>query len=436
MKKTIKKIAALIISFTMVMSIGATILATDLEDGEVGGFAPNNQDTPTVYSDETVSILKELTAYNVDESTINAPTISYTYTVTAGSVASITDQPEDHESDEAVQVDTKAGVLTGLQVNGNPGATGTIAWTTDDTLDASDTGEANKKPLDIDFSGVVFGEPGVYRYVITETLTGSGATYAESGVTEKDTTHTRYLDVYVKAADTDFISGETAEEWEIYGFVCLYDDVDVTPDTVKINGFVAGQDTDGNEVKADSYYTYNVTVSKILTNDNYNMGHEFPMEIVFRNEPVTNDILLSATVNGNATDYQHNAGAVSDLGGTATIASGSSIKYIGIPCGTTVEVTETNDAVGATYLTTLTVDAGTPTSKIVVYNDVSDTATITPDPDEADDVAHTVEFENVLQMISPTGVIVRSAPYILLLGTGVALFVLSRSFKKKEEKDI
>ena len=61
---------------------------------------------------------------------------------------------------------------------------------------------------------------------------------------------------------------------------------------------------------------------------------------------------------------------------------------------------------------------------------------ITPDPDEADDVAHTVEFENVLQMISPTGVIVRSAPYILLLGTGVALFVLSRSFKKKEEKDI
>ena len=77
-----------------------------------------------------------------------------------------------------------------------------------------------------------------------------------------------------------------------------------------------------------------------------------------------------------------------------------------------------------------------PTSKIVVYNDVSDTATITPDPDEADDVAHTVEFENVLQMISPTGVIVRSAPYILLLGTGVALFVLSRSYKKKEEKDI
>ena len=95
MKKTIKKIAALIISFTMVMSIGATILATDLEDGEVGGFAPNNQDTPTVYSDETVSILKELTAYNVDESTIKAPTISYTYTVTPGSVASITDQPED-----------------------------------------------------------------------------------------------------------------------------------------------------------------------------------------------------------------------------------------------------------------------------------------------------------------------------------------------------
>ena len=87
-------------------------------------------------------------------------------------------------------------------------------------------------------------------------------------------------------------------------------------------------------------------------------------------------------------------------------------------------------------MTTLTVDAGTPTSKIVVYNDVSDTATIATDPDEADDVAHTVEFENVLQMISPTGVIVRSAPYILLLGTGVALFVLSRSFKKKEEKDI
>ena len=439
MKKTIKKIAALIISFTMVMSIGATILATDLEDGEVGGFAPNSQDTPTVYDDETVTILKELTAYNKDESTINAPTISYTYTVTAGGVASITDQTEDHESGTAVQVDTKAGVLTGIKVNGTTGATGTIEWTTDDALDASDTGEANTKPLDIDFSGVVFGEPGVYRYVITETLTGASASYAESGVTETtDATngHTRYLDVYVKAADTDFISGETADEWDIYGFVCLYDDVDVTPDTVKINGFVAGQDTSGNDVEADSYYTYNVTVSKILTNDNYNLGHEFPMEIVFTNEPVTNDILLSATVSGNATDYSHAAGAVSSLGGTATIASGSSIKYIGIPCGTICEVTETNDATGVTYLTTLTVDGGTPTSKVVVYNDVSDTATITTTADEADDTAHTVEFENVLQMISPTGVIVRSAPYILLLGTGVALFVLSRSFKKKEEKDI
>lgn len=443
MKKTIKKIAALIVSLTMIMSIGTTILATDLEDGEVGGFAPNNQDTPTVYSDETVTILKELKAYNKDEGTINAPTISYTYTVGAGGVKSITDQPDDHASDEAVQVNTKAGVLTGLQVNGNSGTTGTIEWTTDDTLDAAEHGAANTKPLTIDFSEVVFGEPGVYRYVITETLTDTQDTYDKAGVTEtSDATggHTRYLDVYVKAADTDFTTGNTADEWEIYGFVCLYDNVDVTPDTVKINGFVEGQNTDGDNVTADSYYTYNVTVSKTLTNDNYNMNHEFPMEIVLTNDSVTNDILLSATVTGNATDYAHSAGAVSSLGGTAKIASGSSIKYIGIPCGTTFEVTEENDVIGVTYLTTATLDEDESTeatyTKVVAPADVSDTVSFAPEKDEPDEIAHTVEFENVLQMISPTGVIVRSAPYILLLGTGVALFVLSRSFKKKEEKDI
>jgi len=458
MKKTIKRLGALVISLTMVMSLGAMVAAdgeATLTGGEVGGFP--SPDQVTVQSKQ-VKIAKEITAYNVDETAVCAPTISYTYAITAGDAGKqITDATTDHQSGVAVTRYTLAGITDDLDYDD------TLAWTTAEDLTTSKTGAANTKYITVDFSNVVFAQAGVYRYKIDEALT-TGYTYASSGVTETtDATngHTRYLDVYVKAADT-YTDGTSADDWDIYGYVCIYDndDIDPTGDTTetgacKTNGFVPATN-DGTAIKADSYYTFNVTVSKTLTGDKANLTHEFPMHVDFTNAAVTQNVLLKATTSGNVTDYTHTAAAASGLDGLAKIADGGSIKYIGIPCGTSVAVYETNDVDGTTYVTTVTVDgtAGdskstawttTPTQFIAypaveaTYNSKLGTVTTTANTADSTDGLHTINVANVFQTISPTGIIIRSLPYAaLVLVAGamlVAVKMMNKNSKKEESKN-
>lgn len=455
MKDTRKKIGALIISAALVFGLSTTLFAAgeaELTGGEVGGYT--STDSPTVQSKQ-VKIKKEITAYNRDGSSVNAPTISYTYAIEAGSAGvSITDEDSDHNPAAAVTKTTLAGITTGVTMTGT--SANTIAWTTDDTLETADAGKPNYKDLTIDFSNVVFTAPGVYRYKLTETSSG----YADAGVTETTNvsanpntagSHERYLDVYVMASST-YTDGTKASDWDIYGYVCLYEDEAITPDgdttttgAVKTNGFVAATN-DGETINADSYYTFNVTISKTLTGDNASMNHQFPVNVDFTNAAVTKDVKLNAETNGSVTDYAHTAVAASNLDGLVTIASGGSVKYIGIPCGTSVEIYETNDVANVTYRTTLTVDGAAGTSKDISststpsafaaytaadYNSLNGVITTTANAD--DDTTHTVAIANVFQTISPTGVIVRTAPYILLLGAGIVLFVLSRRWGKKEK---
>ena len=459
MKQTLKKIGALIVAVAVVMSLSSTLFAAGedvtLNDGEVGGYTA--VDSPETQA-KKVKIAKEITAYNVDEAVVNAPTITYTYSIAGDSSGyTVTDETTDHASGVAITKATLTGITTNVSMMGT--AANEISWTTDETLNTSKTGEVNLKYLTIDFSSVVFTEPGVYRYVLTENLK-SGFTYDNTGVTQTtDTTagNTRYLDVYVRRAD-GFTDGTLATDWDIYGYVCMYDneDIDPTNDTttkgaVKTNGFVAATN-DGTEIKADSYYTFNVTVSKTLTGDAYSASHKFPIQVDYTNAKVTQNVKLIAEIDtsvaSKVADYAHNAVAASSLDGLVKISDGGAVKYIGIPCGTQVDVYETNDVIGTIYRTTVTVDGTAGTAKDITststpggfvaysaqdYN--SNLGTITTTANQNDDATglHTVEIDNVLQLISPTGIIIRSAPYILLFGAAAALFVVSRRWKKKEE---
>ena len=455
LKKMLKKIGALAVALTMVLSLGAVLMAdgeAELTGGEVGGFAPGGQDNPTA-KNKIVKLQKEIKVYNPDETSVYAPTITYNYVLEAGDKdKSITDQVEDHASDEALTVMTLAGITEGATI------TSSIALAPDKQLDAAVDGESNIEDILVDFTNVVFEKPGVYRYKITESL-AAGQSYEAAGVTETtDPTdgHVRYLDVYVMAsADYDDTDGLQAADWAIYGYVCLYENEDITPDddttttgAVKTNGFVAATNDD-DVIEPDSYYTFNVEITKNLTGDAYSANHKFPIQVDFTNDDVTQGTKLLATVTNPVTDYAHTTDAVSDLDGLVKIANSGSVKYIGIPCGTTVDVYETNDVAGTIFATTLTATNGTSgavknisatstPSGFVAYSEqpynsnqaVFDTTV----KDTADTVAHSLVVNNVLQMISPTGIIVRTAPYILLLGAGATLFILIRVFRKKEEE--
>lgn len=470
MKSTFKKIGALVLALVMVLAMSTTAFAaTNLGDdgsgtdgvGEDGVFT--SKDTPTSITDKTLRLEKEIKVYNLDEATIKAPTISYTYSIAPATVASgttVTDSDKSgaiHDTGVTVTVPVKAGV-------GAPviASSGVVAWAATEDVNAGTDGVKNVKDISIDFSNVVFNGAGVYRYVITEALT-DGYAYNTSGVTETTASaagaHTRFVDVYVRPVTSGYTDGSTAAQWDIYGFTCFYNNTSITEankgtGAVKTTGFVDGS-TDGtsaNAFLADQYYTYNLTISKTVVNDGYGAATvSFPFTVLFTNATVSaGTIVTNGATAPTGTDFTHNTSVnltTGDLKGVATLKSGQQIKYVGIPNGTSVEVFETNVATGVTYKVDTNKDGTTTTDNAVIsgtapasaahqatkadYESTASNLTTTAGAD--DDTAHSIAITNTLLTISPTGVTLRIAPYALMLGAGLFLVLFTR--RRKEENE-
>ena len=185
--------------------------------------------------------------------------------------------------------------------------------------------------------------------------------------------------------------------------------------------------------------------------------------VAFESGTITDVAAASAnaagsSVNGTAVAAHKKVGGGSAVGtagkdGNPSIANGGWVTYIGIPCGTKVTVTETNNVTGTTYTTTATETVGSGTATAVAF-DASSTASRSADSKKAtaedgttvvyaqaaapaadSDVA--IQYTNTLAVISPTGLVVRFAPYALILIAGIALFVIFavRRRKHTEEDD-
>ena len=450
-----KKISAIVLALVMVLVMVSTAFAAD-NDGDTrsDGIAGNTsgkwtaEDTPVVQTDKIAIIYKEIKAYNPVECTINAPTIGYSYTVTAGeSGKEIYDNKANHNPAANAHAFTKAGIVNGISVNESGSATGTVSWSPSDPLSASSDGVKNTKTINIDFSEVVFTGAGVYRYVITETANSFGT----SGVVDGDNiaNSVRYLDVYVMDG-----SGTGAAAYDIYGFVCFcnnnsIDDRD-THSTVaeaqKTEGFV---ETSGT---GDKYYTYNVTIQKDLVGDQANNNHQFPFKVEFANTTVTDAVLPIVSGTGIYTAPTLTAGALTSFTvvGTSTtaaqqlkIADDGTVTFTGIPAGTTLTIDEYNDVTGTIYTTTTVNGTTNETDGVTLTwsawaSDQSGWDTVTALKETANENTAasnnvTVKFINTLLTISPTGVILRIAPYALILAAGIALLLISRRRKAEEE---
>ena len=457
-----KKFGALLVALVMIMGLSNTALAgQSLTRGEVGGYT--EADTQNV-DDKVVNLKKEITVYNPDEAFVYGPVITYTYNIapaTGTELVQITDATTDHASGLATSTTALGGIIENVTMTGT--SINTIAWTNADILDATSNGTANYKNLTISFENVVFTQPGVYRYKITETANS----YTTSGVTDGDISNIRYLDVYVMRSK-DYVDGNAAAQWKVYGYVCL-NSTDATTaidpnSTFKTDGFV-DTNAEANISTADEYRTYNLTIGKTLVNDTTMDSHKFPFDVTWTaggaggtfqfivEEAGTASASKTAqnattTVNGTsvAADTLYKVGkadAVSspDKDGTPLIANGGTIKYIGIPNGTKVTVTETNDVAGTTYATTGTETIGSGNATGIVWTGgtstkSTDNKTATMDPSDTTIYAQTsaptadsnvaIQVTNTLSIISPTGVVLRIAPYALILGAGILLLLISR----------
>ena len=428
MKKLISALMALILVFAL---CGTTLAAPEtLTDGVAG-------DSSGDALDKSVKIAKTIKAYNPETLAINAPTISYSYSIVGVDGGESGKTITDSSSITAV---TKTPPLTMPTLTGT--AANSIAWTTADQLNASSAGATdgtdNTKYLTVNFSGVTFSEAGVYRYQITETITA--ASYIAAGVTDgtasasgDSRTEVLYLDVYVRDAGAE----ETGKQ--IYGYVLASGNTDQPQDpSNKLDAFTT-----------DEYKTSNVTVGKTLNGDSSKNNHPFPFHVSFANGTVTADVKLKRSINGAAAENMPSAMALSSTTDYQTIKHSGSVKYIGVPAGTTVSAYETNNVTGTTYNSSATVTGpGTKTNaaaKSITWGTAQGTYTAYSEQAYNSNLASvattetpancSIPFVNTLELISPTGYVARYAPYGLMLIAGIALLVIARKHRKHTDEE-
>lgn len=398
--KHLKRLSALVLAAMMVLALGAT------------AFADTNSQSIT-----SLTIEKELTAFNPDGKDVSAPEISYTYEIKAG------------EKDVEITDSTGVKALTNEGVTENMTITGSIAWNADEILETASNGKKNTKDIVIGFAAVDFEQAGIFRYEITETP----GDLAASGVTDGGS-HKRILDLYVKDSDDENAAG--AARWVVYGAVLFAPETDDSGAVVsmkKTTGFVADE-----AAAADCYYTLNLTVSQTLVGDRAKNMNKFPFTVSFENSALTSDVLLRQETSGTVTAPAPVKGKLDETVLTPALTSGASVTYIGIPAGTSVSIYEENNVTGTTYKETYVIDGGEPSEgKMISWldnNKQSEIATVSSTANEAQS-ARTAAFTNTLEAISPTGVMLRVAPFaaIVLAGSAMLIVLIARSRRNEEE---
>ena len=398
--KNLKKLGSILMTAVLTMALSTSAFAAGIPD--LSGGKWEKPDTE-IMAGSSINLKKEIIAFNPNGSDVHAPVITYTYAVTPAEVdgLTVTDAAGNHESKTEVQAPIKAGITDGLKVD-------ELVFTNDKTWETAVDGKTNSYDINLDFSGVSFTQPGVYRYRIDEQI--SAETYKELAMTDGGT-NTVYLDVYV---DGNF---------EIYGYVCMAENKSVSASTAKINGFVNGA-SDGS----DKYYTYDLTLDKEVVNDKYAEGHAFPFSVSFSNTAgYASTFTIIETAKEGSKGFGPEEASAPTWSGTVEVKHGSPITYTGIPAGVDVKVNETNDLIGVTYQVTSKVNGELASSdNSLVYKENSTAVEVKTTAGNAIDKTQSVLIINTLLLISPTGVALRVAPFVLMMAAGAVLLIFTR----------
>lgn len=379
-----------------------------------------------------VTLKKQIVFKNPDNEQVRLPNIDLTYSIRAAS-------PDESTTVTDISGNTvtiRPGVIDAVSAEDR---TQTISLTDSTYANTSAAGTAaDVGEITFAFSDPAkFTQPGVYRYIISDTT--SKAALAAAGIDrDDDYVDSRSLDVYVRRdADTS--------EAEIYGYVLTEsaaadETLSVTESSEKSDGFVYDVSGDAEMKDVDVYQTYNISVEKAVSGALADTSHKFPFTVTLANSAETGVRKLDVRTNG----FQADLGAVTEdnengtayIAGdgeyvTGGIAGGGMLTITGIPKSTVIGVKEQNDTYDE-YTASAEIDAVT-----AALNSGASSVKLAKDEwAELDDNINaaeisTVRFTNRLDEISPTGLVLRTAPYVLLMTAGVLLAVI---FMKRKSK--
>ena len=476
-----KKICALVLAIAMVLAMGSAAMAGDTNTGDSGNTGSDTSTHKDVYTGSgapeainvakgtKIPLVKSIVFFNANGSDVYEPNITFHYDVAPdtnvaadGSTATVTDDKSVHDDGKAVTRNVypgPTGGVTGCDIPFAP--THDVIKTKAEGVEVEESGN-----LTVVFNDNTFTKPGIYRYVITEsvkspaTSENDNAKLQAAGLTARDPSYdnTRYLDVYIHYNESGAL--------EMYGAVIFKTTKtstdagkdSITTSTKKTTGFEPTSDGDSysyeNDKNVDKYTTYDFSVKKTVSGSMADKNHEFPFYVNITNSIAGAKYTYFAKNATTGTAENITGGAITK--GTGTKASdlmlkdGEYIKFVGVPSaqGTnklSVVVKEFNDtydqytastsAKQGTLSIANTNDATTADKTGVMTATSGSMITESFDIYTNDDIGQILTIDNNLTEISPTGVVLRVAPYVLILGAGLALLLISRRRKIASEEE-
>lgn len=254
-----RKIAMAIMTATMIMSAVPVCAADNSYIGVAGGSTTFDK-------------------YLVMDQEANVPNASFTYTIEPGTAKNYNVENKKVEVLAGVGIPTMTDEDTdtdGYQLVFRPTDTLNKTLQTGDQVkdfDSTKQGYAKKTSM-VDFGGVTFTEPGIYRYVITETGINQAVT--------NDANNKRYLDVYVTDENGILkVSGYILHATESEVGMKDSQGSDGKQTDNKSQGFTNTYDTSnltfkkavsGNQASHDKYFEFIVEIKDAVPGTEYNV---------------------------------------------------------------------------------------------------------------------------------------------------------------------
>lgn len=328
--------------------------------------------------------------------TANVPNVTFSYGVAAGAAQAASD------GNLAIYAGNDGTTSVGLP---------SIANVTFSAADAKTTDTTVVKEATVDFSGVSFKEPGVYRYVVTEQdSTAQGITSEEDKI--------KALDVYV--TDNNGVL-------EVSGYV-MHNDENSAAKKLDATARLDDKDVDFEH----SLATSDLTISKTVTGNqaSHDEYFEFTVALSGADEGAKYTVDLSAadattSTNGINTEAHTNPAEIvigADGSATATfwIQHGQSVVIQGIGNKTKYEITEANRDYEVSEEVTGDEDAVMEGAKVT-------DAALTADTE--------VAYTNSKSGAVPTGLFMGvGGASVMLIGSGLAIGAMAKNKKKKDEE--
>ena len=406
-KRIVPRIGAAAMTAAMVMSVTCPVFAAGTNYGA------------TIEGTKTTQFMK----YLVMDEQAEVPNAKFSYAVTAGVAKAYDVDGKKFEVLAGIDADkvTMAGVGTGAAAN-------EIVYKQGDATkqDENDyvknydnsTEKYAEKTATLDFSQCAYTEPGVYRYVLTESGTNQGIT--------NDADLTRIIDVYVNDA-----SEGAEKKLTIAGYV-LHSNENDSPDVamgdnagssgayvdMKSQGFTNEYDTSdltfrkevtGNQASHDKYFEFTVNIANAVA------GTVYDVDITGADATSGSNAATIAENTGKTNPTSLTVGEDGSVTQKFYLQHGQEIKVQGIAKDSTYDVTENKE------------DYKSTAAAVTDYTDAVNGTIVSTDLKTS--------YLNTRDGVIPTGVFMAVAPFAavtLLGGFGAATMVMK---KKRDDEE-